>query len=152
MPKQEPQSSQAGRTVVLVGCVKSKQASAVAAKDLYTSDLFLARRRFAERFGDQWFILSALHGLVDSEQTLAPYEQVLTAGESKRWAERVFAALKPKLHNGDRVVLAAGGNYRKYLARLIQQAGYEVEAVLTDVPGIQVQVRRLSEAVERGHW
>ena len=79
-------------------------------------------------------------------------ELVLANGESKRWAERVFAALKPKLHNGDRVVLAAGGNYRKYLARLIQQAGYEVEAVLTDVPGIQVQVRRLSEAVERGHW
>lgn len=141
-----------GRTVVLVGCVKSKQTKTVAAKDLYTSDLFLARRRFAERFGDQWFILSALHGLVDPEQSLAPYEQVLTAGESKRWAERVFASLKPQLREGDRVVINAGGNYRKYLVRHLQQAGYEVEAVLTTVKGIQVQVRQLNEAVERDHW
>lgn len=98
-------SGETARTVVLVGCVKSKQQTAVPARVLYTSSLFLARRRFAEHFSDRWFILSALHGLVDPEQTLAPYEQVLTAGESREWARRVFASLEPHLQEEDRVVI-----------------------------------------------
>lgn len=152
MPNPHPDRASASRTVVLVGCVKSKQSQPTLAKDLYTSSLFQARRRFAERFGDRWFILSALHGLVDPEQSLAPYEQVLTAGASRRWTEQVFTALRPQLQATDRVVLAAGGHYRKYLVPKLEQAGHEVEAVLTDVPGIQVQVRRLNEAAQRGHW
>ncbi|SMB85153.1 DUF6884 domain-containing protein [Deinococcus hopiensis] len=148
----DPHPDCASRTIVLVGCVKSKQSQPTLAKDLYTSSLFQARRRFAERFGERWFILSALHGLVDPEQHLAPYEQVLKAGESRRWAEQVFTALGPQLQSGDRVVLAAGGHYRKSLIPKLKQAGHEVEAVLTDVPGIQVQVRRLNEAAQRGDW
>jgi len=152
MPNLQPDHVSSKRTVVLVGCVKSKQPRPALAKDLYISDLFRARRRFAERFGHSWFILSALHGLVDPEQSLAPYEKVLTVGESRRWADRVFVALSPQLQAGERVVLVAGGPYRKYLMPQLRQAGYDVEAVLAGVPVIQVHVRRLNEAVERGDW
>jgi hypothetical protein len=77
----------------LVGCVKSKLPRAAAAKDLYTSALFRGARCAVERSCDRWFILSALHGLVQPEQVLEPYEQTLTTAstsERTRWAERVM--------------------------------------------------------------
>jgi hypothetical protein len=77
----------------LVGCVKSKLSRAAPARDLYTSPLFRGARCAVERSCERWFILSALHGLVDPDHVLAPYEQTLTgASPSQRraWAQRVL--------------------------------------------------------------
>ena len=64
-------------TVLLVTCVKSKRSTPSAAKDLYTSQLFLKQRAYAEAAGLPWFILSAKHGLVAPDEWLAPYERYL---------------------------------------------------------------------------
>jgi hypothetical protein len=45
--------------IILVGCVKTKQDRAAAAKDLYVSTLWRGRRSYAERTRQPWFILSA---------------------------------------------------------------------------------------------
>jgi hypothetical protein len=63
--------------VGLVGCVKSKRASATHAADLYTSALFLGRRRWVQVTCSRWFILSAKHGLVDPDTLLEPYDETL---------------------------------------------------------------------------
>jgi hypothetical protein len=46
--------------VLLIGCVKGKQAEERPAQDLYRSPLWSARRDYALRSGSRWFILSAL--------------------------------------------------------------------------------------------
>jgi hypothetical protein len=51
------------RRIGLVGCVKDKVNVPTKARDLYVSPLFVGRRRYVERTCDQWWILSAAHGL-----------------------------------------------------------------------------------------
>jgi hypothetical protein len=58
--------------VILVSCVKRKRMSVAPARDLYTSTLFQGGRRYAESKGTPWYILSALHGLVEPETVVAP--------------------------------------------------------------------------------
>ena len=51
----------------------------MAAKDLYISDWFVKARAHVEQAGNEWFILSAEHGLVHPENVIAPYERTLNA-------------------------------------------------------------------------
>ena len=51
--------------VALVSCVKSRRPEPAPARDLHTSPLFRAMRRYAESHADAWYILSAKHGLVE---------------------------------------------------------------------------------------
>ena len=81
----------------LVGCVKDKAQVARPARDLYVSPLFRGRRAYVERTCDRWFILSALHGLVDPSQLLEPYDKTLAETPStlrREWSRRVLAALE----------------------------------------------------------
>jgi len=54
-----------GREIRLVSCVKSKHERAAIPKELYTSTYFEKMRDYAEREHDDWWILSAKHGLLD---------------------------------------------------------------------------------------
>jgi hypothetical protein len=84
----------------LVGCVKSKLSYAAPARDIYTSALFRGARCAVERTCERWFILSALHGLVDPDAVIEPYERTLTtASPSQRqaWAERVLRQVEERL-------------------------------------------------------
>jgi hypothetical protein len=65
------------KTVVLVGCGKSKLARSAKAKDLYTGPLFRKARAYAELVGDEWAILSAKHFLVMPDEVIEPYERRL---------------------------------------------------------------------------
>lgn len=60
--------------VGLVRCVKGKLSRAARARDLYTSPLFVGRRRWVEATCDRWFIPSAKHGLVDPAAILEPHD------------------------------------------------------------------------------
>lgn len=85
-----------GERIGLVGCVKKKRSHAAPAADLYTSPLFLGRRRWIEATCDRWFILSALHGLVDPGTVLDPYDAALIdLGRARRrsWADAVLRDL-----------------------------------------------------------
>lgn len=84
----------------LVGCVKSKKAVSAPAQDLYISALFQGRRRYVERTCDNWFILSAKHGLVEHDTILDSYDvslQSLSAAERRRWSGQVLDALIVRL-------------------------------------------------------
>lgn len=79
-------------TIGIVACSKTKLAHAAPAKDLYTSQLFRATHAHCEASYDRWLILSALHGLVEPDQIIEPYDLTLTtmsAAERREWAAMV---------------------------------------------------------------
>lgn len=102
-----------------MGCVKQKASTAQRARDLYVSALFVGRRGFVERSCSEWWILSALHGLVHPDQVLEPYDMTLKdAGRAARrdWSRRVLADLDERvgLGRGDIVEVHAGAEYRDW--------------------------------------
>jgi hypothetical protein len=92
---------------------------AAPAADLYTSPLFLGRRRFVERSCDRWFILSALHGLLRPDEVIEPYDVSLVsarAPERRAWARQVLKALDAELGDlaGTTFEVHAGAAYRDF--------------------------------------
>jgi hypothetical protein len=116
----------------LVGCVKTKSPVAAPAGELYVSPLFVGRRRFVEGTCDRWFILSALHGLVDPAEVIEPYDRTLvdvSVGERQAWAGRVLATLDTIVGHLDGVVFEvhAGAAYRDFgLVDGLRRRGAEV--------------------------
>ena len=114
-----PEPSDACRRVGFIGCVKQESARPAAAKDLYTSTLFVGRRRYVERTCDEWWVLSALYGLVHPDDLLDPYDCALrnsSRRERRSWAALVLAAIEKRVavQSGDVVELHAGAEYRDY--------------------------------------
>ncbi len=116
--------SQGTRRVALVSCVKTKLPHTAPARDLYTSPLFRKARAWAETHCDQWYILSALYGLVDPAAEIAPYELTLNAMDAQQrraWVERVYLRMGEigLLSGGVEFVWLAGRVYKADLARLL---------------------------------
>ncbi len=134
------------RRIGLVGCVKQKQGVAAPAEDLYTSTLFIGRRRFVERSCDEWWILSAAHGLVNPEAVLAPYDVTLknaSRAERRQWTSEVLTAIdrEVRLQAGDVVELHAGSEYCDFgLVEGLVARGARVE-MPTEGLGIGKQLR-----------
>lgn len=116
-----------------MGCVKAKRGAPAPAADLYVSTLFSGRRRFVERTCDQWFILSALHGLVAPSTVLEPYDVTLTTMPVARrriWSSAVLDQLTVEFQ--DLSVLTfeihAGAAYRDFgLVDGLRRSGALVE-------------------------
>lgn len=82
--------------VIVVGCGKTKRAEPSPAGELYTGNLFLARRRYAQASGCRWVVYSALFGLLPPEQIVAPYDWKMSqhskgfrAGLGSRFMDRL---------------------------------------------------------------
>lgn len=147
------------KTVVLVGCGKSKRGRAAPAKELYTGPLFLKARAYAERIGNEWGILSAKHGLLMPDEKVEPYDlcledldreelqawvwrtrfQIVDRWPGRKWTEKGYVRL-----SGERFVCLAGTLY----ARAFGDPGeLTVEFPLKGL-GIGRRLRFLSDAVE----
>lgn len=117
------------RRIGLVGCVKEKAPSARRAEELYTSTLFRGRAAYVKKSCDRWFILSALHGVVDPATVLEPYDVTLdNASRDRRraWSSQVLEQLRTKL--GDlgsyEFEMHAGAPYRDFgLVEGLRRAG-----------------------------
>lgn len=119
----------------LVSCVKSKQNEPANPKNLYTSDYFQKMRSYAEQYHDEWYILSAKHGLLDPDgDPIEPYDETLSGArisKKREWAERVAEQLDDEglLSDDVTLVLHAGKDYYEELLPLIEDAG-----VTTEIP------------------
>lgn len=103
----------------LVGCVKAKATRPEPAARLYTSTLFLGRVRYVSQTCDQWFVLSALHGVVEPDRVLEPYDVTLdNASRQQRhvWSLRVLQQLRDLLGDLDlyEFEIHAGASYRDF--------------------------------------
>lgn len=117
--------------VVLIACVKEKQTSPAAARDLYRSPLFTRARSYAEGTGLPWFILSGEHGLVAPDEWLAPYERRLKDTPSafrEAWGEWVTERLELLVGSlaGKTVEVHAGESYLSVLRSPLQAKGADV--------------------------
>lgn len=115
--------------IALVACTKLKAVEASDAAHLYTSPLFRAASEYAKATTDEWFILSAKHGLVNPTTVLSPYDESLkglSSEERAHWADRVGAALRKVLRTGDTVTILAGMEYREFLVPLIDELQCDV--------------------------
>lgn len=117
--------------VLLIGCVKSKQATAAEAKDLYTSALFARRRTYAEHSGKPGYIVSARLGLAEADEVIAPYDvyrPTMSARYRRAWGELVAAQLAERIHlRGAVVEIHAGDAYLHALPGPISALGAVVE-------------------------
>jgi hypothetical protein len=107
------------RRIGLVGCVKSKLSSAAPAKDLYLSPLFVGRRNYVEHSCDEWWVLSALHGLVNPSAIIDPYDVTLkgaSTAERRRWSNDVLVSIIKAVNPlpGDVFEFHAGADYRNF--------------------------------------
>jgi len=103
------------RRVALIACGKAKRQHAAPARELYTSNLFRLSVRWAERYCDDFYVVSAFHGLLDPDTELAPYDRSLAdmrQRERDAWADRVTTSFAAR-ERGATVVLLAGGHYRR---------------------------------------
>lgn len=139
--------------IYLVACVAAKRSVAAPARDLYTSAWFRKARTVAERDGDRWYVLSALHGLLGPDDSVEPYEYTLahvSASERRAWSRRVLAELERVLSGTERIVVLAGMRYRRDLVPALRERGHEVGVPLE---GLRIghQLQRLNAWLEAGH-
>ena len=111
-----------------MGCVSRKEASARPAKDLYRTELFRRRRAYAEASGHPWLIISALHGIVDPDAVIEPYDVRLTdlsALERGALGERIAAELEDRFGalRGCLFEVHAGDEYFVMLATALRPHG-----------------------------
>lgn len=117
----------------LVSCVKTKRDEPATPKNLYSSDYFEKMRSYAEQYHDDWWILSAKHGLLDPDgEPIEPYDETLTGArvEKKReWSEKVAKQLDDErlLTEETTFVLHAGKDYYEELLPLIEDSGVTIE-------------------------
>ena len=113
------------KTIALVACSKKKLGYPAPAKDLYQGALFKKARAWAEANADEWYILSAEHGLVFPDQVLEPYDRTLPAHRYD-WTTMVIGQLRWRsslyrlAHNEKfKVVFLASERYRKTIAYIL---------------------------------
>jgi cytoplasmic iron level regulating protein YaaA (DUF328/UPF0246 family) len=118
------------RKIVLVSCVGKKMLYTNRAADLYQSTWFKKARAYAEMIGDQWYILSALYGLIPPGQAIEPYDLTLnTMSKPFRqvWAKKVLAAVESELDPlRDELIILAGKRYREFLVPQLEAAGFTI--------------------------
>lgn len=105
-------------SVILIACCGRKLTEPAAAADIYISALFKKSRTYAERRG-RWFILSALHGLVDPAEVIAPYNVTLKkmpAQKRREWGQKVREQMETAGLKGLALVALAGAGYVKPLS------------------------------------
>lgn len=124
--------------LVLVSCVSQKNAEPAPARLLYKSNWFVKVRSLVEKQNAEWFILSALYGVVAPDDCIAPYEKTLNAAhvaERRIWSENAYRQLAPHLIFNQRIVIFAGQRYRQFLVPALRRDGYQV-----DVPMARLRI------------
>lgn len=106
------------RRIALVACSSKKADHAAEAQDLYTSTLFQTSRKWASTFSDEWYIISARHGLLHPRMVVEPYDQslrALSADQVREWATGILTALRGVVRDGDVLSILAGNTYTRPL-------------------------------------
>lgn len=121
---------------LILGCVSKKRSTPSAARDLYMSPLFERRRRYADRSGRPWVIFSALHGIVDPETVLAPYDVTLKTAkpaQERAMGERVAGQLEARFgpFEGRTFEIHAGASYVDALEPALARRGARLVNPLT---------------------
>lgn len=131
-----------GVEIGLVSCTKSKRESAAPPRKLYNpSSLFRKASTYAEMNHDDWYVLSAKHGVLSPDAPpIEPYDETLTGAsiaEREAWATRTRRDLLDADLLGANVTLVfhAGRAYTEPLADAVVP---QVEAVQIPTEGLPI--------------
>lgn len=116
------------RRVVIAQCTASKRTEPAAARDLYDESAYFRRQReYAEARGDTWFIQSAKHGLLDPDETVAPYNKhAKNVDDPDEWAEQIAAELASTTPTDAVVEILGGKAYADPLTPALEARGFDV--------------------------
>ena len=120
------------KEIGLISCVKTKRDEPATPKNLYTSDYFEKMRAYAEQNHDEWWILSAKHGLLDPDgDPIEPYDDTLqnaTKSQKRDWAARIVEQMEEHdlLREETTFVIHAGQDYYEELIPLLEQVTVEI--------------------------
>jgi hypothetical protein len=122
------------RQICLIACASQKQAVAAPAHHLYQSQLFRKSVGWMRcQSFNEWFILSAKHGLVMPDQILKPYDLTLNAmsvDARRKWAKNVLNDLMTLLPEPASVTFLAGAKYREFLINPLREKDHIVHIPL----------------------
>lgn len=141
------------QTIYLIACCKTKGATAMPARDLYQSDLFVKSKEFAERAGSAWYVLSARYGLVHPDTVIEPYDTTLAdflPRERREWARRVIAQLDAAVPPGVLTIFLAGRLYREGLLEWAGRRFFVPMAGLSLGEQKRWLIRKLADAAQVG--
>ena len=116
------------KAIGLISCTKKKLqvAQATPARELYSASRnFRLALAHCQRVYDQTFVLSALHGLVELDQIIEPYDLTLakmTAREREKWSHTVHERLGELELRCEKFFFHAGEKYREFLINWLPDA------------------------------
>lgn len=153
-----PKSDSATRTLVVVACGSKKvwdespRAGAVQARNVYVGRFFSLNRAYAERFGTDWAILSAKHGLVrptdrigsNYDVRLGRHKGVLSGSGLRR------QVVSNGYHSFARVVVLGGRHYGQAISDAFVGTGIAVLRPLERYAGIGYMSAAVQSALVSG--
>ena len=108
--------------VTLIQCTNSKRDSQCKAAAMYDeSEYYKKMRRFAKAKGNEWYILSAKHGLLYPDKIIEPYDSY---GLSDTQAAEIATELSDK--GVSEVEIIAGKKYTDPLTPELERMGIDV--------------------------
>jgi len=99
------------RIVLITACGNKKEEKPTAAGRLYKSSRIRYLYKRSKELGLDFYILSAKYGLVNGDEVIEPYDQVM----DKVQCEKLKSQIKEVLKNFDVIIYYKGGARREYL-------------------------------------
>jgi uncharacterized protein DUF6884 len=93
----------------LVSCSSQKLDRAAPARELYCSALFKLSLRYAQRYCEHVYVISAKHGLLDLDAVIEPYDSMLAAMKvdaRREWGIDVVTDIESRHEKPELLVLA----------------------------------------------
>ncbi|MEQ8387040.1 MAG: hypothetical protein RH949_32255 [Coleofasciculus sp. A1-SPW-01] len=132
-------NAQTNRQILLIAGVAKKLNYKAPAIELYCSPLFKATRRYADATANEFYLLSALHGVVHPQQILEPYEcnpYKLSPFQRRAWCNKVINQLRAIAPLGAEFVILGG---RQYYAGIIEPLeAAQLYTVTTPLAGLAI--------------
>lgn len=147
--------------VAFVGCgaAKADVDDPVPAKDLYTSSYFSLKREYAETTCDDWYIVSAEHGLLSPDDEIELYDASLVPDDDSfigdyqagKWSVRTSQEISTALSlwtYTTTAVLLLGQNYQEHLEDWAFATIRHVETPFEDTSGLMDQMGWLRDEID----
>lgn len=121
------------RRVAIVGCSAHKAPAPALARDLYRSEVFQHSRAYAERYANEWWILSAKHGLLRPGDVIEPYDMPLSAASPaarQEWLANVTRSMTDVIRPSDAITILAADDYAKPVAESLVTRAFRTSVPL----------------------
>jgi len=145
------------KTLVIIACGKRKiwdkypKMGAVQAKDVYISSYFNLSKKYAEKFSDEWIILSAKYGFVKPNYIIPGNYNVSFNDSNKRYISK--KRLLEQIRNlgfkrYTKIIVLGGSTYYKKVQEAFQNLRICIENPLEGL-GIGSRQKKLKELLTK---